>query len=106
MSEGVGGLQAHVLHALGMGMPAEKFGRIHHLPPAQLAAVIDGMRARDLIGQDGWLSDTGRAVRQRVEALTDDLAAKPYESLGPGELDELVTTLEPLATLLLADQHG
>jgi hypothetical protein len=104
MIEGVGGLEAHVLYALGVGMPAEKFGRIHHLPPAQLAAVIDGMRARNLIGDDGWLSETGRAIRQRVEALTDDLAAKPYESLGPDELDELVTTLEPLATMLLADQ--
>ena len=44
MIEGVGGLEAHVLFALDMGMPAEKFGRIHHLPAAQLAAVIDGMR--------------------------------------------------------------
>ena len=32
MIEGVGGLEAHVLLALDMGMPAEKFGRIHHLP--------------------------------------------------------------------------
>jgi len=86
-------------------MPAEKFGRIHHLPPAQIAAVIDGMRTRNLIGDDGWLSETGRAVKQRVEALTDDLAAKPYESLELNELGELVTTLEPLATLLLADQN-
>ncbi len=39
MIEGVGGLEAHVLFALDMGMPAEKFGRIHHLPAAQLAAV-------------------------------------------------------------------
>ncbi|ADP81281.1 SCO6745 family protein [Pseudofrankia inefficax] len=104
MIEGVGGLEAHVLHALDVGMPAQKFGRIHHLPPAQLTAVIDGMRDRDLIAADGWLSDTGRAIKQRVEALTDDLAAKPYESLQPDELDELVTTLEPLAKLLLADQ--
>ena len=37
-------------------------------------------------------------------ALTDDLAAKPYESLEPGELDELMATLEPLAALLLAAQ--
>ena len=102
--EGVGGLEAHVLLALDMGLPAEKFGRIHHLPPAQLAAVIEGMRDRDLIDDDGWLSESGHAVKQRVEALTDDLAAKPYESLEPDELDELVTTLEPLATLLLADQ--
>jgi hypothetical protein len=104
MTEGVGGLEAHVLFALDMGMPAENFGRIHHLPAAQLAAVIDGLRDRGLIGDDGWLSEPGRAVKQRVEALTDDLAAKPYERLEPGELDELMATLEPLATRLLAAQ--
>ncbi len=87
MIEGVGGLEAHVLLALDMGMQAEKFGRIHHLPTAQLVTVIDGMRGRGLIGDDGWLSEKGRAVKQRVESLTDDLAAKPYESLEPGELE-------------------
>src|SRR5206468_2264279 len=91
MIEGVGGLEAHVLFALDMGMPAENFGRIHHLPAAQLAAVIDGLRDRGLIGDDGWLSEPGRAVKQHVEALTDELAA-------------LMATLEPLATLLLAAQ--
>ena len=104
MVEGVGGLEAHVLLALDMGLPAEKFGRIQHLPAAQLAAVVAGMRDRDLIGDDGWLSREGHAVKQRVEALTDSLAAKPYESLQPDELDELVAGLEPLATLLLAAQ--
>jgi hypothetical protein len=106
MIEGVGGLEAHVLSALDMGMPAERFGRIHHLPATQIAAVIDGMRARGLIGDDGWLSGQGRALKQRVETLTDDLAAKPYESLQPDELDELMATLEPLAALLLAAQDG
>src|SRR3954468_1844150 len=94
MTEGVGGVEAHVLFALGMDMPAEKFGRIHHLPAAQLAAVIGGMRDRGLIGDDGWLTEHGRAVKQRVEALTDDLAAKPYQSLPSDELDELLTLLE------------
>ncbi len=83
MIEGVGGLEAHVLYALDMGMPAEKFGRIYHLPPAQLAAVIDGMRDRNLIGDDGWLSETGRATKQRVEALTDDLAASRTRASSP-----------------------
>ena len=104
MTECVGGLESHVLLALDMGMPAERFGRTHHLPAAQLAAVIDGLRDRGLIGDDGWLSAQGRAVRQRVEALTDELAATPYEVLEPVELDELVATLEPLAALLLAAQ--
>ena len=102
--EGIGRLEAHVLFALSMGMPAEKFGRIHHLPAAQLAAVVGGMRDRGLIAGDGSLSDAGRAVHQRVEALTDDLAARPYESLGPAELDELIAGLEPLAVLLIAAQ--
>ena len=100
--EGVGGLEAHVLLALEMGMAAEKFGRIHHLPAAQLAALLDGMRRRNLLGDDGWLSASGRAVKQRVEALTDDLAARPYEFLEPHELDELMASLGPLAALILA----
>jgi hypothetical protein len=105
MSEAVGGLEAHVLYALHMGMPAEKFGRIHHLPAAQLNAVIEGLRIRGLIGDDGRLTEQGRAVKQRVEDLTDDLAAMPYESLEPEELDELMTALEPLAALLVAAQR-
>ncbi len=105
MSEGVGGLEAHVLFSLDMDLPAEKFGRIHHLPAAQIAAVIDGMRARGLIGDDGWLSEQGRAVKRQVESITDDLAAKPYENLDPAELDELMAALEPLSALLLAAQE-
>src|SRR4051812_8537124 len=83
MVEGVGRLEAHVLFALDMDMPAEKFGRIQHLPAGQLSAVTDGMRERGLIADDGWLSELGHAVKQRVETLTDDLAATPYESLQP-----------------------
>ena len=104
MTEGVGGLEAHVLLALDLGMPAERFGRLHHLPAPQLAAVLDGMRDRGLIGDDGWLSELGRDVKERVEACTDRLAAKPYEILQADEFDELVTTLEPLATRLRAAQ--
>lgn len=105
MTEGVGGLEAHVLFALDLGLPAEKFGRIHHLPAAQLAEVIDGVRRRGLIGEDGLLSEDGRAVRQRVEDRTDDLAARPYESLTPAELDELTAALEPLSAKLVAAQE-
>jgi hypothetical protein len=104
MIEGIGGLESHVLLALDMGMPAADFGRVHHLPAGQLAAVIDAMRDRGLIGDDGWLSERGRAVKQRVEAHTDDLAAAPYQHLRPAELDELIVALEPLATRLRAAQ--
>ena len=64
MAEGVGGTESHVLSALDMGIhPAETFGRIHHLPEARLAAVMDGLRARDLIDASGHFTDAGRATR-------------------------------------------
>ena len=44
MIEGIGGLEAHALVALEMDMPPERFGRIHHLPAAQLVDLVDGIR--------------------------------------------------------------
>ena len=98
---GVGGTEAHVLHALSDGTPAEQFGRLWHLPRARLDAVVDGLRSRGLIGADGWLSDTGRQLKERVEALTDDLAAPAYDVLDPDEPDQLLERLEPLAGVLV-----
>jgi hypothetical protein len=100
--EGVRGLEAHALLALEMDLPAEQFGRLHHLPAAQIAAVVDGMRARALIVEDGWLSGQGGAVKRRVESVTDDLAARPYQALTADELVELMALLDPLAALLTA----
>ncbi len=100
VTAGIGGTEAHALHALSEGTPAEKFGRIHHLPKSRLDALADDMRTRGLIDESGWLTDAGRATKEQVEALTDELAAPPYKSLEPGELDELVEMLEPVAKVL------
>jgi hypothetical protein len=97
---GIGGTQAHVLHALSEGIPAHKFGRVHHLPADRLARVVDGMRADGLIDASGWLSDTGRATKQRIEAVTDELAAVAYTRLDPGELDRLIADLAPISAAL------
>jgi hypothetical protein len=100
VAEGIGGTEAHVLHALSEGIPAEKFGRVHHLPVDRLAAVVDGMHARGLIDASGWLSDAGRQTKERIESLTDDLAAAAYSSLEPSELDQLIADLEPISAAL------
>ncbi|MGW4523712.1 SCO6745 family protein [Amycolatopsis sp. NPDC004378] len=97
LAEGIGGTEAHVLHALSAGMPAKEFGRVGHLPAAQLTAVIDGMRERGLIGTHGWLTAAGRAAKDRVEAMTDRLAKAPYRALSADEFDRLVADLEPLS---------
>jgi hypothetical protein len=105
MVEGVGGLEAHVLLALDLGIPATTFGRIHHLPSALLADLIEKMKDRGLVEDEETFTAAGRQVKDRVEALTDQLAVAPYEVLEPGELDELTAALEPLAQKLLAAQE-
>ena len=97
VAHGIGGTEAHVLLALSLGMRAEEFGRIHHLPKAQLAAVVDGLRGRGLVDAAGGFTDAGRDTKRRIEALTDELAAPAYDVLSADELDELIAGLEPIA---------
>jgi hypothetical protein len=99
--EQVGGIEAHVLAALDMGIhPAETFGRIHHLPKPFLAEVMAGLRARGLVDAAGHFTSAGRATKDRIEALTDVLAEAPYAALAPADLNELITVLEPLSARL------
>ena len=102
VAHGIGGTESHVLLALSLGMRAEEFGRVHHLPREQLAAVVDGLRDRGLVNAAGGFTDAGRDVRERIEALTDQLAAPAYEVLGADELDELIAGLEPIAAAVQA----
>ena len=104
MAEGIGGLEAHVLLALDLGIPAPTFGRIHHLPSALLTDLIDKMKDRGLIQDEATFTPAGRQVKDRVETLTDDLAVAPYQVLEPAELDELIAALEPFAQKLIAAQ--
>ncbi|MCW2783734.1 MAG: salK [Marmoricola sp.] len=103
VSEQIGGIEAHVLSALDVGIyPAESFGRIHHLPKASLAQVMDGLRNRGLLDASGRFTDAGRATKDRIESLTDVLAEAPYDGLSPAELDQLVGALEPISERLRA----
>jgi hypothetical protein len=104
MVEGIGGLEAHVLLAIDMGIPAPTFGRIHHLPVALLSDLVATMQDRGLIEDESTFTAAGRQVKDRVEALTDQLAVPPYDALDTAELDELIAALEPLAEKLLAAQ--
>src|SRR3954453_845703 len=104
MAEGIGGLEAHVLVALDLGVPTEKFGRTHPLPVPQLSALVDTMKARGLVADDGGFTRAGRETKQRIEALTDDLAVAPYLILDAAEVDELTAALKPLAAALVEAQ--
>jgi hypothetical protein len=65
-------------------------------PKAQLAAVVDGLRGRGLVDAADGFTDASRETRERIEALTDELAAPAYDVLSADKLDELVARLAPI----------
>ncbi|HET6165512.1 MAG TPA: MarR family transcriptional regulator [Marmoricola sp.] len=103
LANGIGGAEAHVLMGLSIGLRAEEFGRINHLPKSRLDAVVDRLRERGLVDADGWFTEEGRETREQIEARTDELAAPAYDVLSADELDELVAVLEPLAAAARTD---
>jgi len=100
VTAGIGGQEAHVLHAATMGQQPHEFGRLHALTPDQLAAVVEGMRARGLIDADGTHTEAGRETKDRIESVTDTLAAPAYDCLDSSEVDQLVADLEPLVAAI------
>lgn len=100
MSAGIGGTESHVLHAVSQGIAGETFGRVHHRPRSA-AAAVDRLRERGLLDAGGGFTEAGRATKDRVEQLTDELAAAPYDALAAGERDALEAALEPIAAVLV-----
>ena len=103
VAHSIGGTEAHVLMALELGMRAEEFGRIHHLPKAQLASVVEGLRKRGLVDAAGEFTDAGREIKSRIEAMTDELAMPAYAVLSSEEVDELIATLTPISAAIPGD---
>lgn len=58
---------------------------------------VEGLRSRGLVDATGGFTEAGREIKQRIEALTDELAAPAYDGLSADELDELMAGLEPIA---------
>ena len=67
------------------------------LAPAEVVHAVFWLRDRGLVDTAGGFTDAGRETKERIEALTDELAAPAYDVLTADELDELIAGLEPIA---------
>ena len=102
LTMGIGGTEAHVLHALSEGMPAEQFGRVSHLPRSPAGSGRGRMRSPRPHRRRRLALRRRPADQATSRRLTDELAAPAYDILEPDELDQLVEDLEPLAAVLVA----
>ncbi|MFH0518054.1 hypothetical protein ACHBTE_12845 [Streptomyces sp. M41] len=81
LSEGVGGLEALILHAATGDVPAGFLKVSRAWPEDEWAAVAERLRERGLLDGDS-LSSEGAALRRHIEDRTDRLALPAYSVLG------------------------
>lgn len=99
---GIGGREAHVLHALATGTPAALYETARSFTAEEWTAVLDGFRTRGVADAAGALTKTGRHLKRTVEKQTDDLAATALDALTDDEIADLVGLLRPLAAAVVA----
>jgi hypothetical protein len=59
------------------------------------AAAWERLAARGLVGADGMATEQGRALRDQVERMTDELASEPWRRLGEERAERLVQVCGP-----------
>jgi len=86
---GLSGLEALVTHtATGRGFSEQAARATRGWSEPEWSDAVAGLRERGLLDADGLTPD-GVALRERLEAATDALAADPWLALGPEGTDRL-----------------
>lgn len=77
-------------------------GLLRGITAEEWDAAADRLRDRGLLDTTGALTDAGAAVRDRLEARTDELASPPWVTLGVDRTTALLAALEPIVARVLA----
>ncbi|GAA0394709.1 hypothetical protein GCM10009530_52760 [Microbispora corallina] len=95
LAAGLDGCEALVSFAAVGAAPVANFaGR--GWSEQEWAAARERLAARGLVGADGVATEAGRALRDRVERMTDEAAAGPWHALGADKAERLAACLQPL----------
>jgi hypothetical protein len=98
LTHGLGGLEAHLLAAGALGVPADLLRDSRGWTGPQWDAGIARLAERGLLRPDGMATATGQGLRRRIEAMTDELAAPAFAGLADDEVAALHRALLGCAT--------
>jgi hypothetical protein len=99
---GLSGCEALVLHGASGDVAAEVLQRSRAWSDEEWAEAVEGLRLRGWLDADGTFTEAGRAHRDRVEALTDDLAAAPWQLIGDDACTRLRAVGRELSRAIVA----
>ncbi|MFE7274740.1 hypothetical protein [Streptomyces sp. NPDC057623] len=100
LSEGVGSLEALVLHAATGEVPVDFLKASRAWPEAEWAATQERLRERGLLDGDS-LSAEGVTLRRHIEDRTDQLALPAYAALGDAECERLAELASPFGRAVI-----
>lgn len=91
-NSGISGLQSMLLqNAAGEGL-AESFAKASRgWSDQQWSSAQSELRNRQLLDEQGALTETGQALREEVESATDAMSMAPWRHLGADKLERLTT---------------
>ncbi|NUW43863.1 SCO6745 family protein [Nonomuraea rhodomycinica] len=101
LTEGVGGLEALVLHGASGEVPSAVLRVSRAWPEEEWAAAVDRLRGRGLLDADDTLSADGAALRRHIEERTDALALPAYGALGEQGCERLAELARPFGRAVL-----
>jgi hypothetical protein len=100
---GLSGIEAIVTHTkTGKGFLTEFAKASRGWSEQEWAAAEAGLTARGLLDGDGALTEAGQALRARLEADTDRLAAPPWQHLGERGTEEVVRIAKAMSRAVAA----
>ena len=99
---GLDGIEALVVHAASGEVPGAVLQASRGWDDGQWAAAVAGLADRGIVQADGSFTDTGAALRQRIEDRTDALALAPWAALGEDACDELRGLVRPLSKAVVS----
>jgi hypothetical protein len=102
LDHGITGRQSHVLQSLAKAMPRSVYVVARDFTDDEWNEVLDELRTAGHVDAAGTLTDSGRAVKDDIEARTDVLAWSAYAGLSPSELDALAEALRPITRSVVA----
>ena len=98
----IDGLESLVLHAAMGEIPRDALLMTRGWPVEQWDAAVERLAARGLVDAEGEFTEHGRAVRDGIEAQTDELALSPWATLGIEDCDELRSLVRPWSRAIVA----
>ena len=95
LADDISGTQAGLLHDAYLNYPGEWIARSRGADDAALAIAMADLESRGL-ATAGRVNEAGLALRERIEARTDQLTERPWRTLGEPRTVQLLDLIEPV----------